>query len=96
MRESLLDVDEGADMLMVKPARPYLDVIRAAAPTPPTVPIAAYQVSGEYAMLNAAAAAGALDAAAAIAGDAGRDPPRGRRHHHHLPAPIEVAEWLDS
>jgi porphobilinogen synthase len=60
LREVLLDVDEGADIVMVKPALAYLDVIsRAAAAVP--VPLAAYQVSGEYAMVEAAAANGWLD-----------------------------------
>ncbi len=54
MREIALDIDEGADMVMVKPAMPYLDVI-AAAHERFDVPIAAYQVSGEYAMIEAAA-----------------------------------------
>src|SRR5215510_12311907 len=54
MREIELDVEEGADMIMVKPAMPYLDVI-AAAREHFDVPIAAYQVSGEYAMIEAAA-----------------------------------------
>src|SRR5205814_5875008 len=54
MREIALDVDEGADMIMVKPAMPYLDVI-AAARERFELPIAAYQVSGEYAMIEAAA-----------------------------------------
>jgi porphobilinogen synthase len=54
MREIALDIEEGADMVMVKPAMPYLDVI-AAAHTRFDVPIAAYQVSGEYAMIEAAA-----------------------------------------
>lgn len=57
-RESLtevqLDIDEGADMVMVKPAMPYLDVLRRVADMS-TVPVAAYQVSGEYAMISAAA-----------------------------------------
>jgi porphobilinogen synthase len=60
LREVLLDVDEGADIVMVKPALAYLDVIsRVAAAVP--VPVAAYQVSGEYAMVEAAAANGWLD-----------------------------------
>ncbi len=60
LREVLLDVDEGADIVMVKPALAYLDVIsRVAAAVP--VPLAAYQVSGEYAMVEAAAANGWLD-----------------------------------
>jgi porphobilinogen synthase len=54
MREIALDVEEGADMIMVKPAMPYLDVI-AAARERFDLPIAAYQVSGEYAMIEAAA-----------------------------------------
>jgi porphobilinogen synthase len=60
LREAALDVAEGADMLMVKPALPYLDIISARARgVRPAV--AAYQVSGEYAMLHAAAANGWLD-----------------------------------
>jgi porphobilinogen synthase len=54
MREIALDIEEGADMVMVKPAMPYLDVI-AAARAGFDLPIAAYQVSGEYAMIEAAA-----------------------------------------
>jgi len=60
LREIELDVSEGADMLMVKPAGPYLDVIRAMREAT-TLPVAAYQVSGEYAMLKAASANGWLD-----------------------------------
>ena len=60
MREIQTDIDEGADMIMVKPAMPYLDVI-AAARDRFDVPIAAYQVSGEYAMIQAAAQNGWLD-----------------------------------
>jgi porphobilinogen synthase len=60
VRETLLDLDEGADIVMIKPALPYLDIIsRVAAAVP--VPVAAYQVSGEYAMVEAAAANGWLD-----------------------------------
>jgi porphobilinogen synthase len=55
-----LDVDEGADIVMVKPALAYLDIIRRVADAV-TVPVAAYQVSGEYAMVEAAAANGWLD-----------------------------------
>ena len=58
VREAQLDVEEGADMVMVKPALPYLDVIRAGQATTPALPLAAYNVSGEYAMVKAAAAAG--------------------------------------
>ena len=60
MREIQLDLEEGADMIMVKPAMPYLDVI-AAARARFDVPIAAYQVSGEYAMIQAAARNGWVD-----------------------------------
>jgi porphobilinogen synthase len=60
LREVLLDVDEGADIVMIKPALAYLDVISQAAANSP-VPVAAYQVSGEYAMVEAAAANGWLD-----------------------------------
>jgi porphobilinogen synthase len=60
LREIELDIEEGADMVMVKPAMPYLDVI-AAARARFGVPLAAYQVSGEYAMLQAAARNGWLD-----------------------------------
>ncbi len=60
LKEARLDLEEGADILMVKPALPYLDVIRALHDTT-DVPIAAYQVSGEYAMLHAAARNGWLD-----------------------------------
>jgi porphobilinogen synthase len=60
LREAALDVAEGADMLMVKPAMPYLDII-AAVRESFDLPVAAYQVSGEYAMLHAAAANGWLD-----------------------------------
>jgi len=60
LRECELDVREGADVLMIKPAMPYLDVIRAARERF-DLPIAAYNVSGEYAMIKAAAARGWLD-----------------------------------
>ncbi|WP_255215954.1 porphobilinogen synthase [Pseudenhygromyxa sp. WMMC2535] len=60
LREVMLDEDEGADMVMVKPAGPYLDVIRAVREAT-TLPVAAYQVSGEYAMLKAAIVNGWLD-----------------------------------
>jgi len=65
-REAALDEAEGADLLMVKPALPYLDII-AAVRAQTTLPVAAYQVSGEYAMLKAAAAAGACAEPAAVA-----------------------------
>jgi porphobilinogen synthase len=60
MREIELDIEEGADMIMVKPALPYLDVI-AAARQRFDLPLAAYQVSGEYAMIEAAAKNGWID-----------------------------------
>jgi porphobilinogen synthase len=65
VREALLDVDEGADVVMVKPALPYLDVIRRIKEET-RVPVAAYNVSGEYAMLKAAAQNGWLDERAAV------------------------------
>jgi porphobilinogen synthase len=64
LRECALDLDEGADVLMVKPALPYLDVIRAVRDRF-DCPVWAYNVSGEYAMVKAAAAAGHLDERAA-------------------------------
>ena len=69
VREALLDVAEGADAVMVKPAMAYLDVVRAVADAV-DVPVAAYQVSGEYAMVEAAAAQGWID--------------RDRAHHEAL------------
>jgi porphobilinogen synthase len=65
IREVLLDVDEGADIVMVKPAMGYLDIVRDVAESV-DVPVAAYQVSGEYAMVEAAAANGWIDRDAAI------------------------------
>jgi porphobilinogen synthase len=65
LREALLDVQEGADMVMVKPALPYLDVVRRVKDAT-RLPVAAYNVSGEYAMVKAAAAAGYLDERAAV------------------------------
>ena len=64
LREITLDLDEGADIVMVKPAMSYLDVVAAAAEVS-LVPVAAYQVSGEYAMISAAAANGWVDGRAA-------------------------------
>ncbi len=60
IREALLDEEEGADMLMVKPALPYLDIIRQVREIT-TLPLAAYNVSGEYSMLHAAAERGMID-----------------------------------
>ncbi len=65
LREALLDVQEGADVVMVKPALAYLDVIRRVKDAT-HLPVAAYNVSGEYAMIKFAAAAGALDERAAV------------------------------
>jgi porphobilinogen synthase len=65
MREIALDLEEGADMVMVKPALPYLDVIREAR-TRFDAPIAAYQVSGEYALIAAAAERGWVDRKAIV------------------------------
>ena len=65
VRETLLDEDEGADMLMVKPAGFYLDIISKVRETT-TLPVAAYQVSGEYLMLKSAAAGGWLDERAVV------------------------------
>ena len=65
VREALLDAAEGADALMVKPALPYLDVI-ARVKEETRLPVAAYNVSGEYAMIKAAAAMGAVDERAAV------------------------------
>ena len=68
-RESLLevraDLEEGADMVMVKPAGSYLDIVREVAEFSP-VPVAAYQVSGEYAMIEAAAAIGWINRKAVV------------------------------
>ena len=60
LRELELDVAEGADIVMVKPAGPHLDVVAAAAASSP-VPVAAYQVSGEYSQIEAAAQRGWID-----------------------------------
>src|SRR5919106_744389 len=65
VREALLDVEEGADVVMVKPALPYLDVLRRVKEAT-NVPVAAYNVSGEYSMLKAAIAAGYLDERLAV------------------------------
>jgi porphobilinogen synthase len=65
VREALLDVEEGADVVMVKPALPYLDVIRRVKDAT-KLPVAAYNVSGEYAMVKAAAANGYLDERATV------------------------------
>ena len=65
VREAKLDVEEGADIVLVKPALPYLDVIRRVKDET-QMPVAAYNVSGEYAMIKSASAAGLLDERAAV------------------------------
>ena len=60
MREIALDIEEGADIVMVKPALPYLDIVRRTKDTF-NMPICAYNVSGEYSMVKAAAANGWID-----------------------------------
>jgi porphobilinogen synthase len=65
VRETRLDIEEGADIVMVKPALPYLDLIHRIK-TETAMPLAAYNVSGEYAMVKAAAAAGYLDERATV------------------------------
>lgn len=66
LREASLDVAEGADMLMVKPALPYLDVVQRIRQAFPELPLAAYNVSGEYSMIKAAAANGWLNEKAVV------------------------------
>ena len=66
LREAALDVEEGADALMVKPALGYLDVVASVRERFPELPLAAYNVSGEYAMVKAAAANGWLDERAVV------------------------------
>jgi porphobilinogen synthase len=66
IREAALDVEQGADGLMVKPALAYLDVVRAVRERFPELPLAAYNVSGEYAMVKAASAKGWLDEQASV------------------------------
>ena len=83
LRECALDLEEGADALMVKPALPYLDVIRAVRERF-DCPVAAYNVSGEYAMVKAAAAAGHLDERAAALESLVGDQACGRRPRVHV------------
>ena len=66
LREAALDVKEGADFLMVKPALAYLDIVRMLKDTFPSMPLVAYNVSGEYSMVKAAARAGWLDEQAVV------------------------------
>jgi porphobilinogen synthase len=65
VREVLLDVEQGADIVMVKPALAYLDVVRRVRDAV-DIPVAAYNISGEYSMVEAAAARGWIDREAAI------------------------------
>ena len=85
LREVALDVEEGADALMVKPALGYLDVVRSVRERFPELPLAAYNVSGEYAMVKAAAANGWLDEQRGRPRGAHGHPTRGRRPRRHLP-----------
>ena len=84
MREIELDLAEGADIVMVKPALAYLDIIRQARERFPGVPLAAYNVSGEYSMVKAAAERGWLDEKAHRPGVSHVHPPRRGEHHPHL------------
>ena len=84
VREALLDVQEGADMVMVKPALAYGDVI-AAVKRATRLPVAAYNVSGEYAMVKAAAAAGYLDERATVLEILTSLRRAGADDDHHLP-----------
>ncbi len=97
VREALLDVAEGADIVMVKPALAYLDVLRRVRDAV-DVPVAAYNISGEYAMVEAAAANGWIDRRGRRAGDPDVDPPGrcrrgadvlGRRSRHLALTPGE-------
>ena len=83
MREIELDIEEGADMIMVKPAMPYLDVI-AAARERFDLPLAAYQVSGEYAMIEAAARNQWIDRERVMMESLICDPARGSEHDSDL------------
>ncbi len=83
MREIELDIEEGADMIMVKPAMPYLDLIRQARDRF-DVPVAAYQVSGEFSMIVAAAQQRLAGPRAGDAREPDLNPPRRREHHPDL------------
>jgi porphobilinogen synthase len=93
LREARLDAAEGADILIVKPALPYLDVLsRVAADS--LLPVAAYSVSGEYAMLHSAARAGLLDEARAVSEAAIGIFRAGARIMITYYAP-QLAQWID-
>ena len=66
LREVALDIKEGADIIMVKPALAYLDILCSVRDSFPGVPLAAYNVSGEYSMVKAAAANGWIDERAVV------------------------------
>ena len=91
VREAQLDLEEGADVVMVKPALPYLDVIRRVKEAT-GAPVAAYHVSGEYSMLKAAGEKGLARRAGGGDGVADRDPPGRRRRDRHLLR--EGRRWL--
>lgn len=93
LREALLDLSEGADMVMVKPASHYLDVLADVAAVS-KVPVAAYQVSGEYAMIEAAAERGWIDRRAAVQESITSIVRSGADVVLTYWA-LEVAEWLD-
>ncbi len=84
IREIRQDIEEGADIVMVKPALPYLDVIRRAKEET-RFPLAAYNVSGEYAMVKAAAQNGWIDGRRGGPRGPDVDPPGRRRLHPDLP-----------
>lgn len=93
VQEALADIDEGADIVMVKPAGPYLDVLAEVAAVS-AVPVWAYQVSGEYAMIEHAAAAGVIDRERAI-GESLVGIRRAGAEAILTYWAIEVAGWLD-
>ena len=66
LREAQLDIDEGTDMIMIKPALAYLDIVRQIRDQWPQIPLVAYNVSGEYSMVKAAAAQGNMDESSAV------------------------------
>ena len=84
LREVELDLAEGADMVMVKPALAYLDIIRLVRDRFPGVPLAAYNVSGEYSMVKAAARARLARREGGRPGVAPGHPPGRSGHHPHL------------
>ena len=84
MKEVALDLEEGADMVMVKPALAYLDMIQAVRERF-DVPVGAYNVSGEYAMVKAAARKGWIDEKRVVAGNSDGNSARGRGHDSYVP-----------